>query len=138
MEPWGTHFIAFLFGTVTGAAGSYFASKYTDRRREKEDTKKVETVFQRVKEMMPDLIQEMKTDFSNPDCLSVREFVILSNNKVGFRGDKARFVYFEEEHYDLRGKASVLENHGFIYDVSRGHAPTYRVTEQFWDLVRNA
>jgi hypothetical protein len=30
--------IGFLFGTATGAAGKYFADKYTDQRKEKEAT----------------------------------------------------------------------------------------------------
>lgn len=138
MEPWGTHLISFLFGTATGAAGSYFATKYTDKRREKEGEKKVKSTFQKVQEIMPDLIQEMKTDFSNPELTTIRELAILPNKRVIFNSGQRRFVYYEDQHNDLKGKVAILENHNFVYDMTPGNTPIYRITEEFWDLVKKA
>jgi hypothetical protein len=138
MEAWGTHLITFLAGTATGAAGSYFASKYTDKRREKEKKKKTISKFKKIKELMPDLIQEMKEDFNNPDLSSVREFVVLPNNRVLFNSTQKRFAYFEDQHKDLRGNISVLENNEFIFDVTPGNAPIFRITEEFWELVKKS
>lgn len=138
MESWATHIISFLFGTATGAAGSYFATKYTDRRREKEGKEKAKSTFRKVQEIMPDLIQEMKTDFNNPEFISIREFAILPNDRVIFNSGQPRFIYYEEQHNDLKGKVSILENHSFVYDVTPGNAPIYRITEEFWELVKKA
>jgi len=137
MEVWGSYFLTFLLGTATGSAGSYFASKYTDKRREKETTRKALTTLKNVQKIMPNLIQEMKEDFNNPELISVREFVVLPNDRVTFNsGGQRRFVYFEDKHEDLRGKISILENHYFIQDVTPGNAPIYRISEEFWELVR--
>jgi len=36
------------------------------------------------------------------------------------------------------GNVAVLENHDFIYDVTPGNTPIYRITEEWWELVKNA
>ena len=136
MEAWSSHLISFLLGTATGAVGSYFATKYTDKRREKEGEKKIQSTFRKVQEMMPDLIQEMKVDYNNPELTSVREIAILPNNRVIFNSDRPRFVYYEDQHNNLKGKVAILENHNFLYDVTPGNTPIYRITEEFWELVR--
>lgn len=137
MEAWGSYFLTFLLGTAIGSAGSYFASKYTDKRREKETTRNALTTLKKVQKIMPNLIQEMKEDFNNPELISVREFVVLPNDRVIFNsGRQRRFVYFEDKHEDLRGKISILENHYFIQDVTPGNTPIYRISEEFWELVR--
>jgi len=35
---------------------------------------------------------------------------------------KERFVYYEEDHDNLRGKIDVLENHGFLAAVTPGNS----------------
>ena len=136
MEAWGSNLISFLVGTATGAAGSYFATKYTDKRREKEGDKQLQNAFQKIKRIMPDLIKEMKVDFNNPGSISVREFAILPNKRVCFNSRQPRFIYYEEQHNDLKGKSAILENHNFVYDVTPGNTPIYRITEEFWELVK--
>lgn len=138
MEFWETHLISFLLGSVTGAAGSYFATKYTDKRRDKEVIKKLKNTFNEVREIMPDLIKEMKDDFNDPKSISVREFAILSNDRVIFNSGQSRYAYYEEQHTDLKGKISILENHNFVYDITPGKTPIYRITEEFWNLVKSA
>jgi hypothetical protein len=138
MESWGTHLISFLLGTATGAAGSYFATKYTDKRREKEKRKKLKRTFKKVQDIMPELVKEMKEDFNDPKSISIRELAILPNDKVLFNSRQPRFIYYEEQHSDLRGKVSILENYNFVYDVTPENTPIYRITEEFWGLVRSA
>lgn len=110
MESWATHFITFLIGVATGAAGDYFAAKYTDRRRDKENKNKTIENFNKAKDRMPDLIKEMKQDFSSHKDDSIREFVILPSKKVIFNSEQPRFCYFEDEHQNLKGEISILEN----------------------------
>jgi hypothetical protein len=138
MESWGAYFITFLIGVATGAAGNYFASKYTDRRRDSEDTKKAKDTFKKVKNQMPELISEMKEDFSKNENSSIRELVVLPSNKVMFNSQQPRFIYFEDQHQNLKGKIAILENHGYILDVTVSNAPIYRITEEFWDMVLNS
>jgi len=138
MESWGAFLVTFLIGVATGAAGNYFASKYTDRRRDSEKGKKAKHTFMNVKKQMPDLISEMKTDFTKNENSSIREFVVLPNNKVLFNSQQPRFIYFESQHENLLGKITILENHGYIRDVTVSNAPIYRITEEFWNLIINS
>ena len=66
MESWLTHLISFLFGTATGASGSYFATKYTDKRRKNEERNKLKSIFKEIQGIMPELVREMKNDFNDP------------------------------------------------------------------------
>ena len=84
---------------------------------------------------MPGLIKEMKEDFLKHEKSSIREFAIVPNKRVIFNSQQPRFIYYEDEHQNLKGKISVLENLGFIVDVTVSNAPIFRITEEFWTLV---
>jgi len=92
--------------------------------------------FEKVKNMMPELITEFKTDLSTEDNKLIREFFVLPDRKVSLGGSvKPRFIYYEDEHKGLRNKIDILENHGFIIDVTPGNTPIYRMTEEFVELI---
>lgn len=133
---WLTHIVAFLIGTATGAAGGYFASRFTDIRRAKEARSASHRQFCEVKAMMPELITEMRDDFNKPELATIREFVVLPNRRAIFNSNQKRFVYFEDAHDDLCGKVAILENHGYIQDVTPGNTSIYRMTEEFVNAVR--
>ena len=83
---------------------------------------------------MTELIAEFETDLSKDNL--TREFFVLPNKKVCFGGSqKPRFIYYEEEHNNLRGKLDLLENQGFLIDVTTGNTPIYRMSEEFVDLL---
>ena len=138
MESWGTYILTFLLGAATGAAGNYLALKYTDRRRDSEESKKENNTFKKIIVQMPELIAEMKADFSKKENSFVREFFILPHDKIPCNSQEPRFAYYENQHQDLKGKMSILENRGYIIDVSISDTPIYRLTEEFWDLVLNS
>ena len=129
-----THFIAFIVGIVTGAAGMYYGQKFTDRRREKENQKRNKDQFQQVQKQMPQLIAEMKKDLNNPEHQFIREFFVTSDKLIVKTQDKY-FFYYTEKHGDLQCKIHILENHGYIIDVTPGDAPKYRMTEEFVKLI---
>jgi hypothetical protein len=135
MESWGTHFLTFLLGAAIGAAGNYLALKYTDRRRDSEESKKEKNTFKKIIGQMPELIAEMKADFSRKENSFVREFFVLPHDKIPCNSEKPRFSYYENEHQNLKNKIEILENRGYIIDVSSSTTPIYRLTEEFWDLV---
>jgi hypothetical protein len=49
----------------------------------------------------------------------IREFFILPNDRVIFNsgGERCPF-YYEEQHENLMHKIKILENYGFVYDVT--------------------
>ena len=135
LEPVST-IIGFLVGAATGAAGTYFGNKYTDRRKEREGVTRTKKQFLAAKKQMPELMAEMKADLSTDDGQHVREFFVIQHRRIAMgRSERPRFSYFVEEHGDLHGKMSILENHGYIIDVTPGNTPIYRMTEEFVELV---
>ena len=133
---WISSAIGFLLGTLTGAAGKYYAEKFTDQRRKTESTRQLKQEFLNIKRQMPELIKEFKDDLSKANQKFIREFFVLENHKVVLGGSgKPRFSYYEEEHPNLRGKVDILENQGFLIDVTPSNVPVYRMTEEFVHLV---
>lgn len=133
---WVSSVIGFLLGTGTGVAGKYFADNLTDRRRKTESTKQLKQEFMNIKKQMPELIKEIKNDLSKEDQKFIREFFVLEDRKVHLGGsEKPRLVYYEEDHRDLRCKIDILENQGFLSDVTTGIVPIYRMTEEFVELL---
>lgn len=90
--------------------------------------------FSRTKAMMPQLIAEMRSDLA--ELPFVREFMLLSK-RWGFWDDPRNpiFKYFFEDHENLQGKIHVLENCGFIVDVTTGTTRRYRILEHFTNLL---
>ena len=126
----------FLVGVATGAAGTYFANKYTDRRREKEIVRQAKKQFLAINEQMSKLIDEMRSNLVGEGNASIREFFILANKQSCLgRSEKHRFIYYEDEHDNLRGKLDILENVGYILDVTPGNTPIYRMTEEFAEFL---
>jgi hypothetical protein len=92
--------------------------------------------FLQIEEQMPALIAEMKKDLEGEAGKFVREFFVMSRRHVLGRSSKPRFIYYEEDHDNLRGKIDILENHGYVTDVTPGNTPMYRMSEEFVNLVR--
>ena len=134
---WMSSIIGFLFGAATGAAGAYFAEKYTDRRRTQESARQAKKEFLEVRKQMSELIAKFKNDLYNVKHKLIREFFVLPNNRVSLGGStKPRFVYYSDEHEDLRSKLTILENKGYLIDVTLKNTPIFRMTEEFVGLVQ--
>lgn len=97
-------------------------------------TKSIAAAFQNVKTSMPGLIAEMKEDLTKKGNEFIREFFIISKRWTLNVTDPC-FVYYLEDHENLQGKIHVLENYGFVIDVTPGNAKMYRMTEEFVELV---
>ena len=87
--------------------------------------------FQEVRSAMPALVSEMRADLSVEGNEFIREFFLLSRKWVMNWGRTRRFAYYYEEHDNLDGKIQVLENCGFVFDVSTRKTKKYRMTEEF-------
>ena len=77
------------------------------------------------------LLQEIYKDvMASP---SIREILVLSNNRVPFEHAKPCFVYYMDDHPNLRFHFDILTNHGLIVVVKGDDptAPIYRINEHF-------
>jgi hypothetical protein len=127
--------VGFLFGTATGAAGKYFADKYTDQRKQKEATSSEGRSFNSVAKRMPDLIAAIKIDLEADGNSLVREFLILPNQSAILNSSETRFVYFENAIVALRLKAGLLVDAKFVTAASLNGIPMFRMSERFVQLV---
>lgn len=123
----------FIIGAFTGATGKYLADKFTDQRRRQEDKAAETALFEQTRNSMPELISEMQADLVEHPA--AREFFVLENSRVVLNSSGFVLVYYEAEHPELRHKIMILENNGYISDVTTGNAPKYRMLERFVFLL---
>jgi gas vesicle protein len=132
---WFSNSISFLLGTAIGAAGIYFADKFTDQRRNQEIHRKEAKQFKSVKESMSKLISEMKLDLSKKENEFIRTFFIMPKRAIINTNNRC-FVYYFEDHEDLQGQMNILENYGYIMDVTPGNTKKYQMSEDFVELIQ--
>lgn len=92
-------------------------------------------LFQKVLQLMPKLLNEMKEDIVNDKTHLVREFFILPSREILVNSSKPRFRYLENEHENLLNKIALLEEYGFVQDITPGNTPIYRFKEDFIALL---
>lgn len=109
--------VGFLVGSATGAAGTYFGNKYTDKRKQKEQVNETALFFDDLWSKHQTLLTEMKQDLLNPDYEFHREFFIL--NKSGCFNHRGKYLaYYVEDHTNLEQQVKILESHGLVTNVT--------------------
>ena len=129
----------FLIGAATGAAGTYLADKYTDVRRDKKKVKEQALLWQDIERRFPNVIAEMRSDFSSAEGRNVRAFFVKpSNTTIGIVSEPC-LEYHTDKHPDLLPAVLYLSQYGFITYITPGNCPMYRVNEKLVDclLTRN-
>ena len=127
--------IGFVTGAFTGAAGNYLADKYTDSRRERRASKDLARKWEAIEAQFPALVAEMREDFSGPEGKGTRAFFVKSSRTtIGFTSEPC-FEYHTDKHADVRAAVLVLEQHGYVTDISSGNTPMYRVHESLVDQL---
>jgi hypothetical protein len=127
--------VTFLVGGLTGATGTYLGNKYTDQRKKQEARSEADTQFRDIQKAMPELIQRMKEDFCEGQM--IREFVMLRHSRdLNYTLRREHFRYFGDEHKNLREKLILLQQGGYIQDVSTTTLPIFRATEEFVKKLR--
>lgn len=132
LDPIATHAATFLFGVAVGAAGQYFADKYTDRRRAHEARRREDLVFRKLELQMPDLFSALQKDLREEPTKLMREVFVLPTPGVMLGFANPHFRYNETDIPNLREKVDLLVEAGFMRDITTGNAPHYRLEE---DLV---
>ncbi len=119
--------ISFVLVILLGEPIKHYLRRKWDQ---KEIASKNKELIGKLKNLMPDLLKEMKEDLkSNP---SNREFIIMNQGLI-YSGDS--IVYYFEDHNDLKGKLNVLENHNLISDVTYNNVDRFRMSEGFVELL---
>jgi hypothetical protein len=130
-----SHIISFIIGITTGVLGSFIASRLSDKAKKKDDYKDRRKEFKSLVAKMPNLVEEMKNDLSNPEMYGCKEFFISPSKNVVFNIRTPVFFYYEDEHDNLLSKIRMLENAEFVFDITPGNSPKYQFTEEFLDLL---
>jgi hypothetical protein len=130
-----THGVTFLIGTATGAAGAYFADKFTDQRRSKEGEKITTKRFKKIEAQMSDLISEIREDLSTPKCELFRDCFVV-NKGAQLWASEGSFIYRDDGENNYFSKMKILETSGYIYDITPKNAQMYRFTEEFVELIK--
>lgn len=136
MDTYLTHLITFVVGTFTGASGNYFATKYTDKRKEKEEYKANLNKFKKIRDKMPQLINEMKCDLEKDETQLIREFVVLPSKDYSHHSPKPINRYYRNEHENLITKIEFIEASSFVTNTTSGDIPIYKMDEKFVEFVK--
>jgi hypothetical protein len=126
-----SHIITFISGLAVGILGNYYATRLADKAKNKDALKEKRNLFKQVEMKMPELIKEMRNDICSENMKSCREFVILPTRSVIFNSKQPLFSYFESEHPYLHSNIRILEENGFVTDITKTNTPRYQFTEEF-------
>jgi hypothetical protein len=127
--------ISFLIGAATGAAGNYFADKYTDARRDKKLAKEQTKLWQDIEARFPAVIADMRESFCSAEGKNVRAFFVKSSNTTIALISEPCFEFHTDELPDLHPAVLHLARHEFITDITPGNCPMYRVHEKLIDWL---
>jgi hypothetical protein len=129
--------ILFLASLVVLAVWGYIADKQNKEQRGQEAFRAQLARFKDVYRLMPELIQAMWKDLSNPQTKLAREFFIVSR-KIAFDGGGGALIYYTEDHPDLEAKVGILADNGYITDVTHYNVKKHRMSEEFVTLILQA
>ena len=128
-------FVGFLTGSATGVTGSYFATKYTEKRQLKEAKHSLLKKLKNLEKQMSEFFSEVREDYKNPENALKREFYIQSKGTV--LNVKGRYlVYYYDDHPALEDILALLESEGFVFNNTETNAPKYQFSNEFIDFIK--
>jgi hypothetical protein len=127
-----SHTAAFVAGAIIGPlAVKYFGDMFTDKRRDREKREEKQDAFETVAARMPELIAEMRADWSKPENRLKRTFHTMPHFARNAALD-VELYYCDETHAELAHKLHMLEGLGLIRQIDEsGMLKKYRVTDDF-------
>ncbi len=132
-----SHLLVFVVGVAGGVAVSFFSSSLTELRQAHQAKRQSRRTIGSVRAQIPTLIHEMRKDLTEHSTL--REFFVLPSSRVFLNaGGNPTLRYLEEEHPGLCTAVHILENHGYVSDVTSTNTRRYRMSEEFVSFVFNA
>lgn len=118
-----------LSSVAIGAAGTYFAEKYTDERRKKEQKNEDLKTFTFLATRMTDLLSEMKSDLAGQGHAEWREFYVIPKGTI-INTRRNSFFYEDDKMNGFLSKVRTLEEYGLVYDITPGNSPMFRMSDQ--------
>ena len=123
-------------GTATGAAGSYYATKYTEKRQRKEAKAAFVETLTDIERQAPKFFDEVREDYQNPENVLKREFYVLK--KGTHLNAKGTFlVYYRDDHPNINDILKFLESEGMVWETTQTNATKYQFSNEFIKYIRN-
>jgi DNA-directed RNA polymerase specialized sigma54-like protein len=135
MNSWASHIITFISGLLVGVLGNYYATRLADKAKNKDAVTEKKKLFKAAEMKMPELIKEMRDDISSDKMKKCKEFVILPTRGTVFNSKEPLFSYFESEHQYLQSNIRILEENGFVIDITSTNTPRYQFNEDFLSML---
>jgi len=115
---------------------------YSTDKQKKEDARQAAfraklIRFKDVYFLMPEFIKALWKDLSDPQKKLVRDFFIVSRS-ITFEGGSGAFVYYVEDFPGLEAKVGVLQDNGYVADVTPYNVKKYHMSDEFVELILQA
>jgi hypothetical protein len=128
--------ISFVTGNVTGLVVKYYGDKWTDRRKRLELESDLKQKFQSANRAIPSLIVKIREALKENSC--TREFILVDNIWDEGGDSTGRPWLFCAEPEDILARMVILENLGFVSNLSNAYQNKYRMTEEFAALIQSS
>lgn len=125
----------FVGGALIEGCVGFVRDLLTDRRRRAEERTGAKHEFERIREMMPELIAEMAQDMRDHPVW--RECIAEKQGSVWIQGKVEYFFYETARHAEVHRKMQVLTNAGYLEDKSHGSVHHYMMLEPFVKLLQS-
>jgi hypothetical protein len=129
--------ITLIIGLIIGVFAPYLSGILMDRRKRNELEKSVSSQYSEVERKIPNLINEMREDFSDPNNSAIRTFFIIPKRSIVFNHPGIYISYYEDEHQNLKDQISLLADYGYIFDVTESNTPKYQLDEGFLEFLKS-
>jgi hypothetical protein len=121
-------------GIVITALGRFLGGLLTHYWHNWKATKADQRTFERVEAEVPEVIASIREFLKTPKTRRHREFLVAeAKATLGMRRPSIVLVY--RDFPDLKGALQILENHGYIADVTTGNVLKYRLKEHFVAMI---
>ena len=90
--------------------------------------------LEKIEADMPVLFAEMRADLKEYPLY--REFILKPQNAIYNAGNNPVLSYFFEEHPDLRQKVRILENNGFVQDITYTNVDRFTMSEELVEYLK--
>lgn len=128
--------MGFLLGTATGAAGSYFATKYTEQRQRKEKKMEFAQRIKKIEKKASLFFNEIREDYRKPENIVKREFYVLSKGaSLSING--TYLVYYRDDHSNIDDVLTLMESEGVVWETTETNAIKYQFSNDFVEYIRN-
>jgi hypothetical protein len=126
--------LSFLVGTATGATGTYYGTKFTEKRKKKESDRAKKNKITNIELKMPELFEEMRKDLKDPKNNLMRNFYLLKRSEKLNTNDHY-LAYHYEDYKDLDDQILLLQDNALITDITEMNVKKYRFNEELVEYL---